>query len=63
MDISANKLSELHTFEKILICDIENQDIYYVYKDGFGNYYNELGNLIDINHIPYRTYKYTYDYD
>ncbi len=62
MDISATNIPavDIATLEKILICDIANQDIYYIYKDKNENYYNESGKLININDIPHSKYKYAY---
>jgi hypothetical protein len=43
-------------YEKITIYDIRHQDIYYVYKDKKGYYYDLSGNLINIEkYINYNT--------
>jgi hypothetical protein len=44
--MSLNKINE---FEKITIYDIKHQDIYDVYKDKKGYYYDISGNLINID--------------
>jgi hypothetical protein len=38
-------------YEKVTIYDIQHQDIFDVYKDKYGSYYDLNGNLINIEYF------------
>jgi hypothetical protein len=57
----------IKSLKKVTICDINHQDIYDVYIDDKGYYYDINGNIININsYLNYSTsnniLKYNYEY-